>query len=110
MTASFIVKKRRQWKKKKEQKARAEKRKNDYREKQKLINGIIEELWKDERFSSMMKKYQALGPGAMHHENVLRKVRKSLIAKIRARARHLMTLEEQIYFNEVAGRLKIGSP
>tara|TARA_R110002110_G_scaffold315181_1_gene528297 strand:- start:67 stop:366 length:300 start_codon:yes stop_codon:yes gene_type:complete len=98
---------RKKWKRKKEQAAQAVERRKEYQKRQQAVQDIIARLWEDELFTSMMRKYQALGPGSIYEQNVLRKVRKVLAAKIKTKLRGMLRLEEQLLYSEISARLKL---
>jgi hypothetical protein len=102
-----IVRAHKKWKKNKIQKAKAAERRLEYQARQQMIRDIIARLWEDERFASMMRKYQSLGPGSAYEQNVLRKVRKVLSAKIKTKVRSMLNLEEQLLYTEISARLKL---
>ena len=108
---SFLIKRvvraHKKWKKNKIQKAKAAERRLEYQARQQMIRDIIARLWEDERFASMMRKYQSLGPGSAYEQNVLRKVRKVLSAKIKTKVRSMLNLEEQLLYTEISARLKL---
>ena len=95
------------WRKKKVQEQKAAERKRVYQERQQLVRNIIIRLWEDERFASMMTKFETLGPGSSYEQNVLRKIRKALSAKIKVKIRSMLEMEEQLYYSEICSRLKI---
>ena len=55
----------------------------------------------------MMRKYHALGPGSTYEQNVLRKIRRALSAKIKVKVRSMLTIEEQMHYSEIIARLKL---
>ncbi len=102
-----IARMHKKWRKKKVQEQKAAERKRVYQERQQLVRNIIIRLWEDERFASMMTKFETLGPGSSYEQNVLRKIRKALSAKIKVKIRSMLEMEEQLYYSEICSRLKI---
>ena len=102
-----IVRAHKKWKKNKIQKAKAAERRMEYQARKQLVRDIIARLWEDETFAGMMRKYQSLGPGSSYEQNVLRKIRKTLVAKIRVKVRSMIYLEEQLLYSEICSRLKL---
>jgi hypothetical protein len=102
-----LIRRRKKYKSAKEQKIKAEERLRAHQQRQQVVQDIIARLWEDKRFASMMQKYQSLGPGSIYEQNVLRKVRKVLAAKIKAKLRSMLSLEEQLLYNEISARLKL---
>jgi|TARA_Y100000310_G_scaffold61938_1_gene57184 uncharacterized membrane protein YhiD involved in acid resistance len=94
-------------KKKKEYHIQVQSRKDEYKRRQEAIKQTIARLWKDEQFSSMMAKYRSLGAGASYEQNVLRKIRKVLSAKLKLKIRSLLDINEQLYITEIMTRLKL---
>ena len=58
-------------KRKKQLRTAALERKKEYNQRQNDIKLIIERLWKDESFASMMHKYQSINRSALYEKNVL---------------------------------------
>jgi hypothetical protein len=96
-----------EYKKKKEYHALVQSRKDEHKRRQEAIKQVIARLWKDEQFSSMMAKYQSLDFAAQYKQNVLRKIRKALSAKLKVKIRGLLELNEQLYITEILTRLKL---
>ena len=94
-------------KRKKQLRTAALERKKEYNQRQNDIKLIIERLWKDESFASMMHKYQSINRSALYEKNVLRRIRKALGIKIRTKVRSQLDIHEQVYFSEITGRLKL---
>ena len=94
-------------KRKKQLRTAALERKKEYNQRQNDIKLILERLWKDESFASMMHKYQSINRSALYEKNVLRRIRKALGIKIRTKVRSQLDIHEQVYFSEITGRLKL---
>jgi len=96
-----------EYEKRKECHIQVQSRKDEYKRRQEAIKQVIARLWKDEQFASMMVKYRSLGIGAQYEQNVLRKIRKALSAKLKVKIRSLLELNEQLYITEILTRLKL---